>query len=114
MKTLFLSLILSVAFVQISHADPKAEAKTKFETICAACHGTQGQGDGPAAAALNPKPRNFTESAYMKTRTDEQLAKVIKEGGAAAGKSPMMAAYGSMLSDDQIKEIVAYIRTLAK
>jgi mono/diheme cytochrome c family protein len=40
-----------------------AKGKTLFEANCASCHGSQGHGEGPAAASMNPKPRNFTNSA---------------------------------------------------
>jgi len=50
----------------------------------------------------------------MGTLTDDYLFKVIKEGGIAVGKSPMMAAWGVSLSDEDIREVVAFIRTLPK
>src|SRR5262245_2085275 len=37
------------------------EARQLFATVCATCHGPTGQGDGQAAASLNPKPRNYTD-----------------------------------------------------
>jgi len=91
-----------------------AAGKAKFEQNCAVCHGTSGKGDGPGAAALNPKPRDYTNGAYMKTRTDDQLRKVIKDGGAASGFSAVMPAWGPTLSDQDITNIIAYIRTFAQ
>src|SRR4030095_2344849 len=91
-----------------------AAGKAKFEQICATCHGVDGKGDGPAAAALTPKPRDYTNAAYMKTRTDDQLRKVIKEGGAASGFSPVMPAWGGTLSDQDITDVIAYIRTFSQ
>lgn len=66
------------------------EARTKYDTLCSTCHGKNGVGDGAAAAALNPKPRNYTDKAWQKSVTDEQLAKVIVGGGPAGGLSPLM------------------------
>src|SRR5262249_19615133 len=83
--------------------------KAKFDQNCALCHGTDGKGDGPGAQNLNPKPRNFHDSAYMSGRTDAQLHKVIKEGGAANGFSPVMPAWGATLSDQDIDNVIAYI-----
>lgn len=77
--------------VAITAAD-RAEAETLFTTRCAACHGTTGRGDGPAAAGLNPKPRNYSDRQWQKTVTDEQIEKAILYGGAAIGKSPQMIA----------------------
>lgn len=67
-----------------------AEAKTMYATRCASCHGTTGIGDGVAAAALKPKPRNFAEAAWQSSVKDDHIAKIIVEGGAAVGKSPLM------------------------
>src|SRR4051794_10610951 len=49
------------------------KAQAIFNERCAACHGTDGNGKGPAAAALNPKPRNYTDKAWQAGVTDEQL-----------------------------------------
>jgi mono/diheme cytochrome c family protein len=68
-----------------------AEAGTIFAQRCVACHGADGKGDGPASAALNPKPRAFGDPDWQASVTDEHLAKVIVGGGPAVGKSPMMA-----------------------
>jgi mono/diheme cytochrome c family protein len=75
--------------ITVSDAD-MAEAKTIYEQRCVACHGATGKGDGPGAAALDPKPRNFAEAAWQKSATNEAIAKSIVEGGAAVGKSPLM------------------------
>jgi cytochrome c553 len=71
---------------------PSAAAKEMFVSRCAPCHGNEGKGDGPGAVALNPKPRNYTDGAWQKSVTDEQLRKVVVMGGAAVGKSPIMPA----------------------
>ncbi|MGH7909007.1 MAG: c-type cytochrome [Thermodesulfobacteriota bacterium] len=89
--------------------DP-AKGKEKFNQICASCHGPTGHGDGPAAAALDPKPRNLSDPKYVSTISDEQIFKTVKEGGAAVGKSPLMPAWGSVLSDDDIWNVIAYLR----
>ena len=89
--------------------DP-AKGKEKFNQICASCHGPTGHGDGPAAAALDPKPRNLSDAKYVSTISDEQLFKTVKEGGAAVGKSPLMPAWGSVLLDNDIWNVIAYLR----
>lgn len=67
-------------------------AKAQFESLCTTCHGASGHGDGPGAAALEPKPRSFADTAWQASVTDEQIKKAIVFGGAAVGKSPMMPA----------------------
>lgn len=66
------------------------KAQAIFNERCAACHGTEGKGNGPASAALNPKPRNYTDGSWQASVTDAQLRKTIILGGAAVGKSPVM------------------------
>ena len=91
-----------------------AAGKAKYDTYCATCHGSAGAGDGAAASALNPKPRNFTDKAAMEGKTDDALKKAIKEGGGAVGLATSMPAWGAMVSDADIDNMVAYIRTMAK
>lgn len=81
----------SARSVTISAADRK-EAHELFLNRCAVCHGQFGRGDGPGAAGLNPKPRNYADVAWQKTVTDEEIEKAILYGGAAVGKSPQMVA----------------------
>jgi len=92
-----------------------AAPSEKYKTLCASCHGDSGNGQGPAAEALKAvaKVRDFTDGKYMNARTDAQLTKVIKEGGMTSGFSPLMAAFGSQLSDKEIKEILGFIRSVA-
>jgi cytochrome c553 len=94
---------------------PADEAKQTFATVCSACHGTQGKGDGPAAATLEPKPRNYTDKAWQASVTDEQLTKVIREGGAAVGKSPLMPANPQLKDKPEvIAELVKIVRSFGQ
>jgi mono/diheme cytochrome c family protein len=77
--------------VKITNAD-RQEAHQIFTTRCAACHGQFGRGDGPGAAGLNPKPRNYADAAWQSATTDEEIEKAIVYGGAAVGKSLQMVA----------------------
>jgi len=85
-----------------------------YHQNCAVCHGAAGKGDGPGAAALTPKPRDLTDKAYMSGLDDRKLHESIAKGGQAIGKSPLMPPMGAALSAQQIDDIVAYVRTLAK
>lgn len=91
-----------------------AKGKATYDQMCASCHGTTGKGDGPAAAALSPKPQNFSDKAYMSKLKDDYIRKIIKEGGQAVGKSPMMPPMGGALKEADFENVVAYIRSLAK
>lgn len=112
---LFLFFFMAISAVSLAQtpADPAA-GKVKYDSLCATCHGATGMGDGAASSALNPKPRNFMDSTTMSKKTNADLQKVIKEGGAAVGLSTTMPAWGAMLTDADIANIVAYIRQLGK
>ncbi len=75
-------------------ANPAAakEAAAIFKTTCTPCHGATGKGDGVAAAALNPKPRNFSDPAWQKAAKDADLSAIILKGGLGVNppKSPTM------------------------
>ncbi len=87
--------------------------KADFQIYCKSCHGESGDGDGPLAEALSPKPARHSDGAYMNPLTDDYLFKVIKFGGTSVGKSAMMAPLGGSLSDQQIRNVIAFIRSLA-
>ena len=92
--------------------DPKT-GKSKYDANCVGCHGATGKGDGAAAAALNPKPQDHTNGKVMNALSDKYLFDIIKEGGAAMKKAAFMPASNKKLSDQEISDIVAYIRSLA-
>jgi mono/diheme cytochrome c family protein len=84
-----------------------------YATYCASCHGADGKGDGPIAASLQPRPANHTDHAYMATLSDAQLYTVISKGGAAVGKSPLMAPWGGVVNEEGIRDLIAFIRKLS-
>ena len=88
--------------------DPAAEARKLFSTKCVVCHGDHGEGDGPGAAALNPKPRHFADATWQASVTDEQIKKTIVEGGAAVGKSAAMSANPEL--EDKPEELAALVK----
>jgi mono/diheme cytochrome c family protein len=94
--------------------DAVARGAATYKMLCANCHGEDGCTPGPGAAGLNPQPAKHCDGNYMNPLSDEHLFKVIKEGGASVGKSPQMAPWGGTLTDAQIRDVIAYVRTLAK
>jgi mono/diheme cytochrome c family protein len=85
-----------------------AAGEAIYKQRCVLCHGTEGKGDGVGAAGLDPKPRNHTDGTYMNAQSDEALLAVI-----SAGKG-QMPAWGQVLTEQQMKDVLAYVRTLAK
>lgn len=102
-----------VLLLQNKGADLK-RGKKIYDTFCATCHGKQGKGDGPGSVGLKPKPRDFTDKNYMDKLSDEHLFKVISEGGAAVGKSPLMPAWKTSIKKEDIYNVIAYIRTFSQ
>lgn len=90
------------------------KGKNIFANSCSGCHGSGGKGDGAAAAALNPKPKDLTDKTYLSKLNDDYLYKVIAKGGAAVGKSALMPPFSGSLKDQDIRDVVAFIRTLAQ
>lgn len=87
------------------------EGKELYEKSCSNCHGPGGKGDGPASKMLKPPAADFATA--LKGKADADIAKTIKEGGKAVGKSPLMPAFGGKLTDDQIKSLVGYVKGLS-
>ena len=109
-----LALILlapGLGFAQ-TKGDAKA-GKVKYDANCVGCHGATGKGDGAAAAALNPKPQDHTDGKAMNALTDKYLFDIIKQGGKAVQKAAVMPAANKKLTDQDISDMVAYIRSLA-
>jgi len=106
-------LTLLLPFALHAAGDPKA-GEAKYKQLCETCHGPQGKGDGPAGAALNPKPRDLSDPQWQKKVTDDYIKKVIKEGGQAVGLSPLMPPWGAQLNDKDLNDLVAFIRSLGK
>jgi mono/diheme cytochrome c family protein len=95
--------------------DATAEAKQIFQTRCTPCHGAEGKGDGAAAQSLPVKPRNYTDKEWQKNTPDDAIAKIIVEGGAAVGKSPLMPPNPDLKDKPEVvKGLVQIIRDFGK
>ncbi|MEO5348778.1 MAG: cytochrome c [Magnetococcus sp. YQC-3] len=93
-------------------ADPN-EGKQWYYVYCVNCHGWLLNGDGPAAAEISPKPRVLTAGNYMNKKSNLQLFKVIKGGGEAVDLSSSMPTWGNYLQDQDIWNVVAWLRAMA-
>ena len=99
----------------LAPSSPADEARDIFAKRCTVCHGDHGMGDGPGGAALEPKPRKFSDAAWQAATTDEHIAKTIVEGGVGVHLSPGMAANPDLSSKPEVvQELVKIVRTWRK
>jgi mono/diheme cytochrome c family protein len=81
-----------------------------FRTYCVLCHGVGGKGDGRAAKMYTPKPADLTVSPF----NDAYKEMIIRGGGASVGRSAFMPPWGDELTDEQIRDVVAFLREVRK
>ncbi|MCG6955251.1 MAG: c-type cytochrome [Gemmatimonadetes bacterium] len=103
----------SGAAVASAEITPEAhqQAQQIFSTRCAVCHGAEGRGDGPGGAGLDPRPRNYHDTAWQDSVTDKEIEQAIVYGGAAVGRSPAMVANPDLGSKPAI---VAALREIVR
>ncbi len=96
-------------------ADPAAGAKVS-RAHCAKCHGEDGRGQGTGLKQLqvDVQPVPWPDKVAMTRWKEEDLRRIIAEGGRAVGKSKVMPPYRGKLSETEVADVVAYIRSLAK
>lgn len=97
----------TVASRDIGRITSSTDSAKTFEKQCVACHGKAGKGNGPAAAALNPRPANLADLEAMNRLTDEQLRKIIEEGKGS------MPGFGEILKSAELDALVVYVRGLS-
>ena len=90
----------------------ESQGKHLFLHYCATCHGDEARGDGQNASNLNPPPPDLTASTN--TRDATLLRKVITEGSASVGRSPLSPPWGRSLSRQEIDYLVAYCQSLSR
>ena len=91
-----------------------ARGQGDYAMYCAPCHGPRGGGDGPLARMLVPTPARHNDATFMDALSDEYLFRLLKDGGPALGKSSLMGAWGKILSEQQIRDLVVFLRSLAE
>ena len=85
-------VVVSMNDARSESANARAEAGTMFSERCAVCHGQNGDGRGPGADNLNPKPVDFRDRKWQRSVSDAKIAKAIVYGGPSVGLSESMAA----------------------
>jgi mono/diheme cytochrome c family protein len=106
-RILVIAAVVAAAVVARA-AEPRTGSEIYVER-CAACHGNGGAGDGPAAAALEPRPRNFKDASFWTNRSDDQLRQIVRDGKPGT----LMSPFKDVLSPSEIDAVVAYVRGFA-
>jgi mono/diheme cytochrome c family protein len=79
-----------------------------YANYCVTCHGINADGNGRAARLYNPKPANLRAS----DKNDSYFGLIIRKGGAALARSEFMPAWDAELTNEQISDLVAYLRSI--
>ena len=111
MKSLAIIGIGAAALIMTSLA-ARAAAPDSWKQHCASCHGEDGAGQTKMGKKLGVK--DLADPAYQRSFTDDQLFKNLKAGETGADGKVKMKAFGDKLSDDDIKALVGYVRSLSK
>lgn len=109
MKTIL--LLAGTLLVALTMSAQGADGKGLWDANCTSCHGKDGHADTKMGKTLNAK--DLTDTTVQSSFTDAKAIQVIKEGVKNNGKTTMKA-FGDKLSDDDVKALVAYVRTLKK
>jgi cytochrome c6 len=108
MKTILTIASLFIASVVSARA---ADAKTNWANNCAQCHGPDGRANTKMGKQVSAK--DLTDPKVQAAFTDAKATQSIKDGVKQNGKTTMKA-FGGKLTDEEIKALVAYVRTLKK
>jgi cytochrome c6 len=108
MKTIVVTVVTLLAFVVSGRA---ADPKALWDTNCAQCHGANGNANTKMGKQVGAK--DLTDAKVQASFTDAQAMAAIKDGVKENGKTTMKAFAGK-LSEEDIKALVAYVRTLKK
>jgi len=79
-----------------------------YANYCVTCHGINADGNGRAARLHNPRPANLRAS----DKNDDYIGLIVRRGGEALARSPRMPPWGEELTDEQIRDVVAFVRSV--
>lgn len=97
-----------------SHSHETGDVRKLYNINCARCHGTAGKGDGPDKEYLETSLPDFTSTEFHATRKDDDLYRIIFNGGEAEGMSFEMPPWDGILEENEINGIIKYLRSFKK
>ena len=94
--------------------DDVKQGPALYRHYCGVCHGPEGKGDGQYYSdSLDAKPADLTDRQTVGQLSGEYISKVIREGSASVGKSPLCPPWGRVFSGEQVTAVVAHVRGLS-
>jgi mono/diheme cytochrome c family protein len=124
--SLLCAAIVFLASCQRAQRSPRAVAPSRgslyelqigkqvYQTYCVGCHGDAGQGDGFNSFNLDPHPRDLSNPAFQKSKSNADLADAIRRGGAGVGLSSLMPPWGRTLDARHVDAVVLYVRSVKR
>lgn len=111
MKSTIKVIVIGAAFAVAATGVSAEDGKALYDKSCASCHGKDGAGQTTIGKKLGLK--DYTDAKVQESLKDEELVKAIKDG-VKEGEKVKMKGYGDKLKDEEIKAIVAHIRSFKK
>ena len=106
-----MAALLSIVPLTAMSQTTTGTGKEIYEQMCAGCHGTRGDGGAGQKSGFVPRVPTLANKEYMNSVPDDYLVMIIKKGGEYMGKMASMPAWEKRLTDQQIRDVVAHIRT---
>lgn len=106
-----IAMLLTIVPMTATAQTAPVTGKQIFEQMCAGCHGTRGDGGEGHAGGFSPVISTLARKEYMDLVSDEFLILTIKKGGEFVGRMATMPAWEKRLTEDEIRSVVAHIRT---
>jgi len=113
-STRWLGALLLAGFNAACVAAPEPQGdvalgRALFVQRCATCHGDKADGQSKLAQLLNPKPANLLVSQLDSAARN----RIVRNGGAAVGRSPVMPNWGAELTETELRNVIAYVASIA-
>lgn len=109
-------VLLAVMALATPTTSLAATAEENFQWYCVQCHGPKGAGDGVNSTVkeLPVGPMNLSKAKEIKKFSDEDIIKTVTHGGPANRLESLMPPWGNRLTQDEIKALMRFVRTLCK